>query len=60
MKKIYYYVGLFVLSYVIQWFWYTQIMTKSNKTPLDMLLSSVVFIAILFFLDLGAKIRKRN
>ncbi|MCQ2009219.1 MAG: hypothetical protein ABF629_15190 [Sporolactobacillus sp.] len=59
MKKILYYAGLFIACFAIQWFWYTQIMTKSNKTPLDMLLASFVFIVIVILLDFVSVKRRR-
>ncbi|MCO7176492.1 hypothetical protein ACFP7A_11100 [Sporolactobacillus kofuensis] len=57
MKKTLHYTGLFLLCFVIQWFWFTQIMTKSQKTPPEMLLTSVVFIVIVVLLDLVPKKR---
>ncbi|SFG52589.1 hypothetical protein [Sporolactobacillus nakayamae] len=60
MKKLLYYAGLFVACFVIQWFWYAQIKTNSNKSLLDMLLTSVVFAVIVFLLDFLSKKRTRK
>ncbi|MCO7125073.1 hypothetical protein NIE88_04700 [Sporolactobacillus shoreicorticis] len=59
MKKLLYYAGLFVACFAIQWYWYTQIMTKANKTMLDMLLASIVFIVIVVLLDYVSGKRRR-
>jgi hypothetical protein len=60
MKKVLYYAGLFVACFFIQWFWYAQIMTKSNKSPVDMLLTSFIFIVVVILLDFASKRRTRK
>ncbi|BBN98292.1 hypothetical protein [Sporolactobacillus terrae] len=60
MKKVLYYAGLFVASFVVQWVWYHQFAAQFNKTPLDMLLASVAFLVILILLDLISPRRMRR
>lgn len=60
MKKVLYYAGLFVASFVVQWVWYSQFAAQSKKTPLDMLLTSFVFLVILILLDLISPCRMRR
>ncbi|GGL54002.1 hypothetical protein [Sporolactobacillus putidus] len=49
------YLGLFIAFFAAQWIWFTYIMPDKNKTPLDLILSSVVFIIVFLFLDILPK-----
>ncbi|WP_353947507.1 hypothetical protein ABNN70_08180 [Sporolactobacillus sp. Y61] len=53
MKKFISYAGLFAASLIIQWLWFTYMMPRPDKSLMDMLLASVVFIVILMLLDLA-------
>ncbi|WP_157800200.1 hypothetical protein [Sporolactobacillus pectinivorans] len=52
MKKAMRYLIFFVASLLIQWVWYAVVSPGAHKSLLDMLLASLVFIFILFMLDL--------
>lgn len=57
MRKVIYYVGLFLASLAVQWLWFSYIMPRPDKSLQDMLLASVVFVVVLALLDLVPKRR---
>ncbi|WP_167815198.1 hypothetical protein [Sporolactobacillus shoreae] len=57
MKKTLRYLIFFAASFVIQWIWYTMVTPGTHKSLLNMLLASLVFVFILFILDLVPKKR---
>ncbi|MFT8363741.1 MAG: hypothetical protein ABF608_11240 [Sporolactobacillus sp.] len=58
-RKLFYYPGLFVIAFAVQWIWYRVVKITSGETPLNMLLTALLFTLIVLLVDfVGKKLRK--
>ncbi|WP_018962248.1 hypothetical protein [Sporolactobacillus vineae] len=57
MKKVLRYIAFFIGAFLVQWIWYTLVTPGKPYSFLQLLMTSVVFVVILYLLDLMPKKR---